>query len=269
MLDDAGKRVAIALGAGVATGAAAGLVGVGGGEFRLPVLLYLFGSQLRTAAGVNLVVGLFTVVLSLLRRWPHQIWSSDDAVLAGVLVASSLAGAVAGARGAARLATPLLRKLVASYLFVVGVWMIVEAIARADRTFLEPEGLTRLLLAAVIGWTIAVASAAMGVAGGEMRIPALMYLFGVSIRSAGTISLLVSIPTLAAGALTYRRLGHVPNGALPVALAMATGSLAGVWLGVALLPQVDSHTLKAVLGGVLVLATLGIVRAGAALDTRA
>jgi uncharacterized membrane protein YfcA len=37
-----------------------------------------------------------------------------------------------------------------------------------------------------------------------------MYPFAMPIKAAGTISLLVSIPTVAAGALTYRRLGHVP-----------------------------------------------------------
>lgn len=257
-----GKRAGVALGAGLVTGTAAGLVGVGGGEFRIPVLLYLFGSQPRTAAGVNLLVGLFTVLLSLWRRWPQHSWSVEDAWLAIVLAAASLLGAVVGARGAHRLATPLLRKLVALYLVVVGLWMIVEAIARTERNFLEPEGAARLLLAAVIGFAIAVASAPLGVAGGEMRIPALMYLFGISIRSAGTISLLVSIPTVAAGALTYRRLGHVPNGVLPIGLAMAAGSLAGVLLGVAFLPHVDSHTLKGVLGGVLLLAAVGIARTG-------
>lgn len=257
-----GKRAGVALGAGLVTGTAAGLVGVGGGEFRIPVLLYLFGSQVRTAAGVNLLVGLFTVLLSLWRRWSQHSWSVEDAWLATVLATASLLGAVVGARGAHRLATPLLRKAVALYLVVVGLWMIVEATTRTDRTFLEPQGAVRVLLAAVIGFAIAVASAALGVAGGEMRIPALMYLFGISIRSAGTISLLVSIPTVAAGALTYRRLGHVPNGVLPIGLALAAGSLAGVLLGVALLPHVDSHTLKGVLGGVLLLATVGIARTG-------
>ena len=35
---------------GLVTGAAAGLIGVGGGQFRIPFLLYLFGSEVKTVA---------------------------------------------------------------------------------------------------------------------------------------------------------------------------------------------------------------------------
>ena len=48
---------------GVLTAIAAGFVGVGGGEFRIPVLVGLLKFPLKVAGGVNLVVRLFTVVL--------------------------------------------------------------------------------------------------------------------------------------------------------------------------------------------------------------
>ena len=69
---------------GVITGAAAGLIGVGGGEFRIPFLLYLFGSEVKTAAGVNLVVGLFTVCLAFIRRRGQHAWAAEDIMLAAV-----------------------------------------------------------------------------------------------------------------------------------------------------------------------------------------
>jgi len=50
------RTAAIAVTSGFVTGAAAGLIGVGGGEFRIPVLVHLLGFPLRLAAGVNLVV---------------------------------------------------------------------------------------------------------------------------------------------------------------------------------------------------------------------
>jgi uncharacterized membrane protein YfcA len=106
---------------------------------------------------------------------------------------------------------------------------------------------------------IAALSGALGVAGGEMRIPALLYLFGMPIKDAGTISLMVSIPTVAAGAVTYRRTGHIPNAVLLIALLMGVGSVLGVLLGAALVPHVDNHTLKAILGLILILATVRLV----------
>jgi uncharacterized membrane protein YfcA len=43
------------------------------------------------------------------------------------------------------------------------------------------------------------------------------------VKVAGTISLIASIPTVAAGALTYRRFGHIPNRVLVVSLLMGAG----------------------------------------------
>jgi len=246
----------IAFVAGVALGTAAGLIGVGGGEFRIPVLLYLLRLEVKTAAGVNLIVGFFTVALAFLRRWGQQAWPTEDLILAAILIVASVVGSVVGARQAHRLPSGPLKKVVLAYLLAVGVWMMVEAIMHAEVVLLNPQGAARWILAAGVGFVIAAISGSLGVAGGEMRIPALMYLFGYGVKEAGTINLLASIPTVVAGALTYRRMGHIPNRAVAVALFMAAGSLVGVLLGTSLLPFVNKHLLKGLLGAVLLLATV-------------
>jgi uncharacterized membrane protein YfcA len=71
--------------------------------------------------------------------------------------------------------------------------------------------------------------------------------------------LLVSIPTVAAAAFTYRRQGHIPNNVLAVAVVTGIGSIIGVLIGAALLPYVDKHTLKGMLGVVLLAATAGLL----------
>jgi hypothetical protein len=259
--DDEETRISLARGgllgfvSGIVIGAAAGLIGVGGGEFRIPVLLHVLRLPVKAAAGANTVIGLFVVVLSVIRRWGQQSLTADDVTLGAVMAALSLFGAVIGARQAHRLSTPLLKRIVCLYLLAVGVWMVVEGLAEVEHTLFEPEGWLRWTLAALIGFLIAVASGALGVAGGEMRIPALMYLFAMPVKVAGTVSLIASIPTVAAGAMTYRRLGHIPNRVLVLSLIMGAGSLIGVLIGAALLPLVDQHTLKALLGVILLVAT--------------
>src|SRR6185503_15339077 len=79
------------------TGAAAGFIGVGGGEFRIPVLVDLLGLPLTAAGAVNLLVGLFTVALSLYRRGGLQATTADDIALVIVMGAASLVGASLGA----------------------------------------------------------------------------------------------------------------------------------------------------------------------------
>jgi uncharacterized protein len=229
---------------GVVTGAAAGLIGVGGGEFRIPVLLRTLRLPVKEAAGANTVIGFFVVVLSVARRWDQQRLTADDLTLGAVMAIVSILGAIIGARQAHRLSTRFLKRVICIYLLAVGIWMIAEGLAQAEHSRIDPKGWLRWTLAAMIGSAIAAASGALGVAGGEMRIPALIYLFAMPVKVAGTISLIASIPTVAAGAFTYRRLGHIPKSVLALSLLMGAGSLIGVLIGAALLPLVGKHTLK-------------------------
>lgn len=240
---------------GILIGAAAGMIGVGGGEFRIPVLMHVLRLPVRIAAGANTVIGLVVVVLGAIRRLPQHKWNEGDGTIVVAMGIASLAGAWLGARLANRIPIQPLKIFVIGYLAVVGVWMIVEAFLHVDHSLLDPTGVARIVLAVVTGFAIAGVSGSLGVAGGEMRIPALMYLFAMPIKQAGTISLLVSIPTVAASAVAYRRLGHIPNRVLAVAGIMGLGSVVGVLIGAALLPYVDQHVLKGILGAILLLAT--------------
>jgi len=245
----------LGFGAGILIGAAAGMIGVGGGEFRIPVLLHVLRLPVRVAAGANTIIGLAVVVLGGIRRLPQHEWREGDAAIAATMIVASLVGAWLGARLANRVPLQPLKVFVIGYLALVGVWMIVEAFLHADCALIDPSGPLRIVLAAIVGFAIAAISGSLGVAGGEMRIPALMYLFAMPIKLAGTLSLVVSIPTVAASAVAYRSLGYIPNRVLAVACIMGSGSLIGVLIGAALLPYVDKHVLKGILGAILLLAT--------------
>ncbi len=208
----------IAVVSGGVTGIAAGFIGVGGGEFRIPVLVQLLGFPLKLAGGTNLVVGLLTVALGILRRWGQYSWTRDDVVLLWIMGLASVMGAGVGVLGRERLPLRPLKATVCVYLIVIGLWMLYESVAHVEHVLLEPTGITRWSLGAVMAFAIAVVSGVLGVAGGEMRIPTLLYLFAVPIREAGTLSLMISIPTVLAAAITDRRLGGIPNSVLPVAL---------------------------------------------------
>jgi uncharacterized membrane protein YfcA len=180
---------------GIVIGVAAGLIGVGGGEFRIPVLLHVLRLPVKVAAGANTVIGFFVVVLSVARRWGQQRLTNDDLTLGAVMALASILGAIIGARQAHRLSTPILKWVICVYLLAVGIWMIAEGLAQSEHSLIEPKGWLRWVLAALVSFVIAAASGALGVAGGEMRIPALMYLFAMPVKTAGTISLIASIPT--------------------------------------------------------------------------
>src|SRR5688572_32530886 len=55
--------------AGGGVGVLGGLLGLGGAEFRLPLLVALFGYALRQAIPLNLAISFVAVVIAALSRW--------------------------------------------------------------------------------------------------------------------------------------------------------------------------------------------------------
>ena len=91
-----------------------------------------------------------------------------------------------------------------------------------------------------------------------------MFVFGADVKTAGTASLLVSLPTVAVGVFRYRASGGfaaAQESVRRIGLPMALGSLAGASLGAGLVDWVDVRVLKAVLAVVLAVSALRMWRA--------
>jgi uncharacterized membrane protein YfcA len=63
----------------------------------------------------------------------------------------------------------------------------------------------------VLGLAIGLVSSLLGVAGGELIIPTLVFGFGVGIKTAGTASLLISLPTVVVGLVRYASRGSLSD----------------------------------------------------------
>jgi len=111
-----------------------------------------------------------------------------------------------------------------------------------------------------LGGLIGVVSGALGVAGGELRIPVLIYLFNQPIKIAGTISSAVSLPTVAMGAFKHRRMGHLSRDVFYMALAMGLPSVVGAYVGASFVIGTTEFFLKIFLGIVLLLAMVRVAK---------
>jgi len=63
-----------------------------------------------------------------------------------------------------------------------------------------------------IGAGIGLASSVLGVAGGELLIPTLIFIFGADIRTAGSASILISLGIVLMGLWRYWRSNAIPQG---------------------------------------------------------
>src|SRR5215204_4024709 len=194
---------------GAPIGLLGGLIGLGGAEFRLPVLAGVFGYRARRAVALNLAISLITVVSALLIRVGTLSVAPVVALLPVILamIAGSVSAAYLGTAFVHRISEHLLERIILVFLVVIGLALIVEAFLPEQAAGLLPEAFpVRIIAGVLFGLGIGVVSSLLGVAGGELIIPTLLFAFGADIKAAGTASLFISLPTVAVGVIRHCRL---------------------------------------------------------------
>jgi len=123
--------------------------------------------------------------------------------------------------------------------------VVATALAASHVGPLEPLSLplsARIAAGLVAGALLGIVAELMGIAGGELLIPTIVLLFAVDIKTAGSLSLAVSLPTMLVAFARYSRDGSftvlADNHSFVV--TMALGSVAGTVLGGLLLGAVPA-----------------------------
>lgn len=240
----------------VPIGILGGLIGLGGAEFRLPVLAGILGYSARQAVPLNLAVSLVTIAASLAIRASTLSFNLVIPLLPVVL--SLILGAVItaffGVAMAGRLSNEQLERIILVLLVLIGVVLLVEGFLPQQIPALLPATLGwRIPVGILFGLAIGLVSSLLGVAGGEIIIPTLVFAFGADIKTAGTASLLVSLPTVLVGVVKYASRGaFTDRAALSNTVApMGVGSVIGAVVGGMLVGFVPAAVLKVTLGIIL------------------
>jgi uncharacterized membrane protein YfcA len=248
---------------GAPIGLLGGLIGLGGAEFRLPVLAGVFGYAARRAVALNLAISLVTVVSALLIRGETLALTPLLGLLpiAVAMIVGAVSAAYVGTALVHRVSEHLLERIILVFLVVIGTALLVEAFLPRDVPALLPDApLVRLVAAVIFGLCIGLVSSLLGVAGGELIIPTLVFAFGAGIKTAGTASLLISLPTVAVGVLRHRRLGSFTDRAdlTQTVAPMGLGSVVGAVVGGLFVGVVPAAVLKLVLGVILIVSAVRI-----------
>jgi uncharacterized protein len=250
--------------AGAAVGVLGGLLGLGGAEFRLPVLVALFGFPLRRAIPLNLAVSFVAVIVAAPSRWwlAGQAPPPDAVPVAVAMIVGGMVSAGFGARWLARVSDERLHAAVRALLIGIGGLLIVEALTPWVSRGLPLSTAGQVVAASVAGLGIGAVTTLLGVAGGELIIPTLVLAFGVPIKAAGTLSLLISMPTMVVGLARHRALGGFQDvrGVGRVVIPMALGTVVGSAAGALLVVFVPAGTIKVLLGLVLIASALRVFK---------
>ncbi|MBY5554287.1 sulfite exporter TauE/SafE family protein [Rhizobium leguminosarum] len=256
------RNLPVAFAGGGIIGALGGLIGLGGAEFRLPLLIGLFNFAALEAVILNKAMSLVVVATAL----PFRTATVPFSTIAGNwpivvnLLAGSLLGAWFGAGWATRLKSETLYKVIAAMLVAIAVVLVVGHDATAGQALLT--GVAQMIAGVVAGFIIGIVASLLGVAGGELLIPTLVLLFGADIKLGGSLSLAVSLPTMLVGFTRYSRdqsfsvLGRNKI----FLLVMAAGSVVGTFIGGLLLGIVPNALLLPALAAILLISAVKVWR---------
>jgi uncharacterized membrane protein YfcA len=262
---------------GLAVGFISGMFGIGGGFLMTPLLIFIGISPAVAVASVasHIAASSFSGAISYWRR------RALDPALAAMLLAGGLTGTTAGV-----MLFTLLRKLGQldltiglSYLILlgtVGMLMIMEsarAIIRAREgkpaevrrpgSHLWIHGLplkmrfktskiyVSVIPIVVIGFLIGFIGAVMGIGGGFLLVPALIYLIRVPTGVVIGTSMVLTLVTMAYATIMHAATNHLVDALL--ALILMIGGVIGAQFGARTGARFSGETLRLLLG-VLVLA---------------
>jgi uncharacterized membrane protein YfcA len=247
------------VGVGLAVGLLAGLVGIGGGVLIVPFLYFfyanpaLFGVSIDPESATVLAHGTSLFVILPTSVWGAAVFHRERLVewrAVWPIGVASIVSAIAGARLALLLPAELLRLMFGLLLVAAALKMLWQRSGRGTVTNTEPR-LTPLTTI-TIGLMVGLLSALLGVGGGIIAIPALLYLARIDVqRVAGTSIAIIAI-TATAGSASYMLSGWgepgMPPGSVgyvhvPAALAMFVGSAVSVRWGAALNQRLHPRTL--------------------------
>jgi len=114
-----------------------------------------------------------------------------------------------------------------------------------------------IILYALLGILAGILSGLLGIGGGVIIIPALIFLFGLSQHQAQGTTLALMIPPIGLlAALVYYRHGYVN---LKMAVFIALGFFLGGFLGAKLATLFSSRVLEKIFGGALLLIALKMI----------
>ena len=251
---------------GIVAGVLAGLLGIGGGLVLVAALAWLLplhGVPMELAMHAALATSMASIVFTALSSaWSHHrrgsvLWPTVGWMLPGLAIGGWLGSLVAVA-----LQGEVLRWCVALYCFVVAAQMVFGGPRGATRDAVVPTGWPM----AAAGGGIGAVSAVVGIGGGSMTVPLLVWRGVVPVRAVGTSSacgIFIALASAAGYAM------HAPEGALPAhavgyvylpaAIGIALASVLAAPLGTRLAHAISGGALKRVFAVFMVLVGISVL----------
>ena len=249
----------------------ANMTGIEGGIVFVPLFILLFGLSPQEAAGVSMATMIFglgagSLAYARQRRIDYRLGLS--------LLAVSLPGTILGALLTPYLPAKTLELLLGLLLVPLGLRMILrrelgklqpamqESSSGWERVWIDRGGaefryfIRRLPLGLLIYFFIGFVAGLLGIGGGAIKVPTLIFLLGLPPHIAVATSVFTMALTALVGGVTHGAIGHVlPRYVLYLVPGVLVGSQFGAWLA----KRTPATFLAKLLGWIVILIGLTIL----------
>lgn len=235
-------RLGVAGAIGLLAGFFGGLVGLGGGVVMVPLLTGWARLTQHEAHGTSLVG---VVATGLVGALAYAQGGAVHLLSAGVVAATSVVATYLAARRSRRVSAESLRTAFGAFLILTAVLLpLKDQIPHIP----APAGVWVILVLVASGVLVGAVSGFLGIGGGSLLVPLLVFGAGLGQHAAQGTSLAAMVPAGASGTWVHARLGHVRSGIL---WTLLPGIAVGSWLGGKAALSMPAFLLRAVFAVVL------------------
>ncbi len=213
--------------AALCIGIVLGLFGAGGGLITVPVLIYLAHLPIREAIGISLWVVTIASFAAVLQQ---RAWQRIEPRLLATFGITGVLGSLTGSLLSHLMSERVQLGLFALLIFAVSWWMSRVTLTEQVRVF-------RFIPAAITGFVIGMLTGILGVGGGFLLVPALIYLGVNEFPAAVAHSLVLITLNSATGAIAYLNSFRLP---LSMVLLFSLLATLGTAIGTQLLQRLPN-----------------------------
>ncbi len=198
-------EIVVLLVIGAVTGTLAGLLGIGGGIILVPILLWVLQNHpniaqaniMQIALATSLTTIIFTALSSIRAHHKRKAieWAVVKKFAPGMII-----GTISGVFIASLLSNEILKIIFSIFLIIIAIQLFLGLVPSGKM------GIPNAFETNLIGSGIGCLSALVGIAGGSLTVPLLLW-FKIPLRNAIATSAACGLPISAAGAIGYFLLG--------------------------------------------------------------
>ena len=235
------EQILIALGIGLVTGFASGLIGLGGGIFLTPMLRLILGTPQFLALATPLPVLIPTAISGSIAYYKDRL---ADFKLGGLMLITALPMTWIGASFVPSIGGRTLMLWTAGFIMLVAGSFIVRAVIlkeRVDDQRHKPDTIMALTIGALGGFFAGL----LGIGGGVIYIPAILRFLHRPMKVAQATSLAMVAVVALIGTVKHSMLGNID---WTLALVLACGTIPASYLGARVAVKLRNRTLEKIFG---------------------